>query len=218
MTIRASSTFGQPIAGVFALTCFVATVAACGEFAETATSDTVSQKSGLFFEPGSNVTLWNGATPSNLGPLGTGVVIPVCFSVRPHVEPTGTVKCPLQTSANVDCSGNTKDFGRNVSLNVPLVRQKIRTAVERTWSRYGNVSFTGWDDCPIGSDGRHTETDPSLRAKIMIVIQQLFNPPANQACTTHTQCSSQTPNAYCNNGFCAAGAVDLANMVGRDLT
>jgi hypothetical protein len=217
MRVFESSMFGELIGRGFAVTCFVATVAACGEVGETDTAETMSTESPLFFEPAPGLDLWNGATPSNLGPLGTGANIHVCFTVRPHVTPEGTVMCPNQTSANVDCSGNTSDLKRGVPLNVPLVRQKIRTTIERTWVRYANLYFTGWDDCPIQGD-RHLETDPSLRGKIMIAIQQHFFPPPNQACTTHEFCSSTTPNAFCNNGFCEMGGVDFVNIVGRDTT
>src|SRR5262245_14320293 len=107
MRMQQSSPSGMPIGRVFAVTCFVATVVGCGEIRAPRTSDTVSKESPLFFEPQQGIDLWNGATPSNLGPLGTGVVIPVCFAVRPHIDPTGKVVCPSQTNQNVDCSGNT---------------------------------------------------------------------------------------------------------------
>jgi len=129
-----------------AIACLTATTWSCTGADDPPAEDVTSTRSALFAPPttsGVGLILWNGATPSNPTGLGNAVNISVCFSVRPRVDANGLVYCPAQTSANVDCSGQSVDPNRGVTLNAPFVRNKIRTAIERTWVRYANVDFYG---------------------------------------------------------------------------
>jgi hypothetical protein len=153
-----------------AIACLAATTWSCTGADDPPAEDVTSTQSALFAPPttsGVGLILWNGATPSNPTGLGNGVHIPVCFAVRPRVDATGAVFCPAQTSANVDCYGQSVDPNRGITLNAPFVRNKIRTAIERTWVRYANVDLFGWGDCPIDpGTGKHLEQQ--LPGRIMI--------------------------------------------------
>lgn len=93
--------------------------------------------------------LWNN------NQLGTGATIPVCFTVNPVRFPDGHVICPTQHSANVDCAGktsSTRGDGVIIPFNPNTVRAIVKDGVEATWSRYANLDFTGWGDCPSVAD------------------------------------------------------------------
>ena len=146
-----------------ALAFFAAAAASCGDGGDSLAEDTIATQSALFVKPGDQ--LWNGASVSNPGPLGTGALVTVCFSVRPRKDANGMVFCPNQTSANVDCDGNAVP-------NVASLRQMIRTGIERTWVRYANLSIEGWIDCPIVNDsGTERHLERNLGRTVMIQLK-----------------------------------------------
>lgn len=126
----------------------------------------------LFVTPG--VTLWNGATPTNQTSLGTGVVIPVCFAVRPRVDSANNVLC-AQPDGGADCEGiRSKPDPTNPAVTIPLdqnvLRPFIRRVMENTWSRAANIELVDWGDCPIELP-QNVHRHESLGGRIMIQFQ-----------------------------------------------
>ena len=168
--------------------------------------------SPLFAEPGT--VLWNGASTTNQAAMGTSAAIAVCFAVRPRMHTDGSIECPSQTSASVDCEGqSTSPFSNSGSLNASIVRQQIRSLVEQTWVHAANVEFVNWGDCAI-DPGTDSHLDSQLTQTIVIQLQQEFDPPPNQSCTTDADCSA-TPHASCQNGTCGAAGVDYTTILGK---
>jgi hypothetical protein len=125
----------------------------------------------LFLEDG--VTMWNGASSARPDLLGAGATVPVCFAVRPFQSADGSVGCPAMTDATKDCFGNTTNYDVDpngpVTLNQAVLRPFIRGVMEDTWSRAGNVEFTGWGDCAIDpATNQHEAVDNA--GKIMILF------------------------------------------------
>ncbi len=151
-----------------------------------------------------DTVLWNNASKNNQGPLGTNVVIPVCFAVRP------SPRCPQQTSRNVDCEGRSTNPFNSLTLNSTALRATIRRLVENTWARAANIEFVNWGDCKV-DPATNKHVDSQLANTIVIQFQQEFDPPAGLICSSDANCGA-TPHAQCKNGVCVAGGVDWSGV------
>ena len=158
------------VAGLLAL---AAPLASCGITDPGSPDVEVEVDQGHLFAA-NGVTLWNGATSTNRGPLGTGVTIPVCFTVRPR--PEAPLAC---TDANPfsDCLRNSSAPdplipGRTLLLDQNVIRPYLKDVIQKSWGRAANIEFTGWGDCAIDSaTGRHKNSQLTRT----IVIQFLAN-------------------------------------------
>jgi len=141
----------RPMKMLGALTLTLATACGTGELEDHAPDVTTTQAALA----GAS-TLWNGFNGSNPSALGTGATVPVCFVIRKRITLNGQVTCP-GTSAFEDCEGvSLKADPTATGFNPPVLtfdrnvlRPFIKDRVMRTWAREANLSFVGWDDCPI---------------------------------------------------------------------
>lgn len=188
---------------------------ACGSAAEsnpevTPVIETGVQQNALFFQDG--VTLWNGATTSNTGPLGSSAAIPVCWIQAPRTSsPDDEAKCDFATSTK-DCLGTSfastsGTFTGTATTVRNALRNFVREAIERSWMSVANVEFYGWNACPI-SNGKHQQAD--LNGYLAIQFSSVAA--GGQACTVANDTCGYQQHCDEDTNQCTSDAVDWSGL------